>query len=149
MYITVKNPSWKFRNIFMKARTLSSIFLNFSILSYLFLNIHLYRAFGSKLPHTFFTVLKITLTMQYSGKFGEKTYWKNTDYTWIFVLLTILLAEFQEPDWFHRHFYSRVAIYSSFFTAAQPFLSLGHFIIQRLSDYLHRAIYQFCQDTTP
>jgi hypothetical protein len=48
------NPSWKFRNIFMKARTLSSIFLNFSILSYWFLNIHLYRAFGSKLPHTFF-----------------------------------------------------------------------------------------------
>jgi hypothetical protein len=122
MYITVKNPSWKFRNIFMKARTLSSIFLNFSILSYLFLNIHLYRAFGSKLPHTFFTVLKITLTMQYSGKFGEKTYWKNTDYTWIFVLLTILLAEFQEPDWFHRHFYSRVAIYSSFFL-----LLLSHF----------------------
>jgi hypothetical protein len=53
---TVKNPSWKFRNIFMKARTISSIFLNFSILSYWFLNIHLYRAFGSKLPHTFFTV---------------------------------------------------------------------------------------------
>jgi hypothetical protein len=38
----------------MKAQTLSSIFLNFSILSYKFLNIHLYRAFGSKLPHTFF-----------------------------------------------------------------------------------------------
>jgi hypothetical protein len=51
---TVKNPSWKFRNIFMKARTLSSIFLNFSILSYWFLNIHLYTGFGSKLPHTFF-----------------------------------------------------------------------------------------------
>jgi hypothetical protein len=48
----VKNPSWKFRNIFMKARTLSSIFLNFSILSYWFLNIHLYRAFGSKLEQT-------------------------------------------------------------------------------------------------
>jgi hypothetical protein len=53
---TVKNPSWKFRNIFMKARTLSSIFLNFSILSYWFLNIHLYTGFGSKLQHTFFTV---------------------------------------------------------------------------------------------
>jgi hypothetical protein len=53
---TVKNPSWKFRNIFMKARTLSSIFLNFSILSHWFLNIHPYRAYGSKLPHTFFTV---------------------------------------------------------------------------------------------
>jgi hypothetical protein len=55
---TVKNPSRKFRNIFMKARKLYSIFLNFSILSYLLLNIHLYRAFGSKLPHTFFTVYK-------------------------------------------------------------------------------------------
>jgi hypothetical protein len=40
----------------MKARTLSSIFLNFSILSYWFLNIHPYRAYGSRLPHTFFTV---------------------------------------------------------------------------------------------
>jgi hypothetical protein len=38
----------------MKARTLSSIFLNLSILSYRFLNIHQYSAFGSKLPHTFF-----------------------------------------------------------------------------------------------
>jgi hypothetical protein len=49
---TVKKTFWKFRNIFMKARTLISIFLNFSILSYRFLNIHLYA--GSKLPHTFF-----------------------------------------------------------------------------------------------
>jgi hypothetical protein len=53
---TVKNPSWKFRNIFMKARALSSIFLNFSILSYWFLIIHLCIGFGSKLQHTFFTV---------------------------------------------------------------------------------------------
>jgi hypothetical protein len=47
--LTVKKTSWKFRNIFMKAQTLSYISLNFSILSYIyiFLNIHLYRAFGS------------------------------------------------------------------------------------------------------
>jgi hypothetical protein len=45
----------------MKARTLSSIFLNFSILSYGYLNIHLYRAFGSELPHTFFVKLYSTL----------------------------------------------------------------------------------------
>jgi hypothetical protein len=51
---TVKNPSWKFRNIFMKARTLCAIFMNFSILSYWFLNIHLYTGFGSKLLHSFF-----------------------------------------------------------------------------------------------
>jgi hypothetical protein len=57
--VTVKNPSWKFRNIFMKARTLSSIFLNFSVLSHWFLNIHLYRAFSSKLPHIFFTVYTV------------------------------------------------------------------------------------------
>jgi hypothetical protein len=30
------------------------LFLNFSILSYWFLNIHLYTGFGSKLQHTFF-----------------------------------------------------------------------------------------------
>jgi hypothetical protein len=60
---TVKNPSWKFRNIFMKAQTLSSIFLNFSILSYCFLNIHLYTSFGSKLPHTFFTVIVLKLIL--------------------------------------------------------------------------------------
>jgi hypothetical protein len=47
---TVKNPSWKFRNIFMKARTLSSIFLK----------IHIYTGFCSKLQHTFCTVYHFT-----------------------------------------------------------------------------------------
>jgi hypothetical protein len=65
VYLTVKNPSWKFRNIFMKARTLSSIFLKVSILSYWFLNIHLYTGFGSKLPHTFFAVYIYTYTYTY------------------------------------------------------------------------------------
>jgi hypothetical protein len=62
-YYTVKNPSWKFRNIFMKARALSSIFLNFSILSYWFLIIHLCIGFGSKLQHTFFTVYERTMLL--------------------------------------------------------------------------------------
>jgi hypothetical protein len=54
---TVKNPYWKFRNIFMKARILSSIFLNFSILSYWFLNIHLYAGFWFQTAtYFFFTV---------------------------------------------------------------------------------------------
>jgi hypothetical protein len=52
---TVQNPSWKFRNtVYSWRREPCSIFLIFSILSYWFLNIHLYKAFGSELPQTFF-----------------------------------------------------------------------------------------------
>jgi hypothetical protein len=47
---TVKNSSWKFRNIFMKARTLSSIFLIF-FFKLLIPEYSIY--FGSKLQQTF------------------------------------------------------------------------------------------------